>query len=64
MCLATPKVETPPQPPTTQTVNSADNMAASRAADIRRRRQALSRVDTRGEGAMQGSAAGKTKLGQ
>jgi hypothetical protein len=66
MCISTPKVEQPSQPPTMQTVNNENDMVASKAADVRRRRQMLSRMDTRGNGAMQGSQAqaGKTKLGQ
>jgi hypothetical protein len=66
MCVSTPKVETPSQPPTMQTVNPDSNQAASRVADIRRRRQMLSRSVTRGEGAMQGTQAYpglKTKTG-
>jgi hypothetical protein len=50
-----------------QTVSNETDMVASKAADVRRRRQMLSRTDTQGAGAMQGSqasTAGKTRLGQ
>jgi hypothetical protein len=63
MCFSKPT--TAPIPPTPQMVNSENDMVASKSADVRRRRQMLSRADTRGAGAMQGSqAAGKTKLGE
>jgi hypothetical protein len=65
MCVSTPKQQQPALPPTIQNVNTENDMISSKAADVRRRRQMLSRADTQGAGAMQGSQApGKTKLGQ
>ena len=63
MCISTPKIQQPAAPPKIETMDPASNVAASREADLRRRRQALDRMQTQGGGAMQGSEAGKTKMG-
>lgn len=64
MCVSTPKVEKPAAPPKVETMETEANVAAGREAARRRQLLALSRQDTLGGGAMQGSqAAGKTKLG-
>jgi hypothetical protein len=42
---------------------SEAGISANRAAEARRRRIALSRIDTQAGGAMQGPDAGKTKYG-
>ncbi|MDR2137448.1 MAG: hypothetical protein LBO68_04085 [Synergistaceae bacterium] len=67
MCFSQPKVETPSSPPTMKSVEPDANKAASRAAEIRRRQQALSRADAHEGGAMQGTPQGpgvNKKLGQ
>lgn len=66
MCvMSTPKMETPVQAPKMQEFSAADNTAASREMQMRRRRAALGR-GAAFSGAMQGAGAaqGKTKLGQ
>ena len=67
MCIASkPKTTPAPPPPKVETVESTGNVAANREAENRRRRYALSRQQTQGGGAMQGSGAvgGKGKLGE
>ena len=63
MCISSPKVEAAPPPPKVESMDATNNIAASREADLRRRRQALSRMNTQAGGPMQGSDAGKAKLG-
>lgn len=65
MCvMKAPKVETPPAPPKVEQLDATQNMVAARENDMKRRRLAMSRASTRGGGSMQGTEAGKTKLGQ
>ena len=68
MCLKTPKtpkVETPAPPPKVENLDPSNDAITSKAADLRRRKQALSRTDLQAGGAMQGGGAvGKTKLGE
>jgi hypothetical protein len=61
--MSTPKVEQPSQPPKLETVDSAENKAASKAAEIRRRQAALSRSDTMSMPGT-GTGTGKKKLGE
>ena len=67
MCVSKPKIQQPAAPPKVETMDSSANVAANREANLRRRRQALDRMQTQGGGAMQGSEAsgqGKTKMGE
>ena len=68
MCITSkPKTTPAPAPPKVETVESSGNVQANREAENRRRRYALSRQQTQGGGAMQGSSAapgGKGKLGE
>ena len=65
MCvMKTPKVETPPAPPKVEQLDATQNVVAARENDMKRRRLAMSRGSLAAGGAMQGSSAGKTKLGQ
>jgi hypothetical protein len=64
MCMSTPKMETPSQPPKLEAVDTAENKAASTAAELRRRQAALSRSDTMAGGAMAPAGSGKKKLGE
>jgi len=65
MCLMKPpKVETPPAPPKIEQLDATQNVVAARESDRKRRMLAMSRASTTAGGAMQGEAAGKTKLGQ
>jgi hypothetical protein len=67
MCsVSKPKQQAAPPPPTTETVDPSGNIAANRDADRRRRRFAMSRMNTQAGGAMQGESAGtaKKKLGE
>lgn len=63
MCISTPKVQQPAAPPKIETMDPSANIAANREADLRRRRQALDKMQTQSGGAMQGPEAGKTKMG-
>ena len=67
MCVSTPKPQAPAPPPKVETMDGSGNVAANRDAEARRKRMALSRIQTQGGGAMQGSEAnqgGKGKLGE
>jgi hypothetical protein len=64
MCMSTPKVTQPSAPPKMETVDTAGNKAASKAAELRRRQAALSRSDTMAGGAMAAAGTGKKKLGE
>ncbi|GHV34454.1 hypothetical protein FACS1894187_05030 [Synergistales bacterium] len=68
MCMKTPDMKAPPAPPKVEQIDASDQKASSRAAEIRRRRAALSRADTMqgGTGAMSSGGAGtsKKKLGE
>ena len=65
MCvMKAPKVETPPAPPKVEQLDATQNIVAARENDMKRRRLAMSRGSLAAGGAMQGSSAGKTKLGQ
>ena len=66
MCVSSPKIQAPTQvmaPTKSVEMDASQNVAAARESDIQRRRRALSRLSTMGAGAMQGTEAGKTKLG-
>lgn len=65
MCLMKPpKMETPPAPPKVEQLDATQNVVAARESDMKRRRLAMSRGSLAAGGAMQGTEAGKTKLGQ
>jgi hypothetical protein len=65
MCIGSaPKVETPSQPPQLETVDAAENKAASKAAELRRRQAALSRSDTMGPNGMSPNGLGSTGTGK
>ena len=63
MCASTPSIQPAPAPPETKMYESEAAVSANRAAEARRRRIALSRMDTQSGGAMQGPDAGKLKMG-
>lgn len=66
MCImSSPKLPPPPPPPPkVEQLDATKNVVATRESDMKRRRLAMSRGSLAAGGAMQGSAAGKTKLGQ
>ncbi|GHV46809.1 hypothetical protein FACS1894204_09160 [Synergistales bacterium] len=65
MCMKTPDMKAPPAPPKVEQIDASEQKASARAAEIRRRRAALSRADTMGgAGAMTTQAVGKKKLGE
>lgn len=65
MCvMKTPKMEAAPAPPKVEQLDATQNVVAARESDMKRRRLAMSRASLSAGGAMQGTGAGKTKLGQ
>jgi hypothetical protein len=65
MCFSAPTIEQPTQPPKLEKVDTEENKAAAKAAEIRRRQAALSRGDTMAPaGSMAPTGTGKKKLGE
>lgn len=66
MCTSKPSAPPPvAPPPVTETADEGAARESNRQSDLRRRRRALSRMQTKAGGQMQGApGGGKTQLGQ